>query len=154
MRNLSETEQALLERRRAGFDAFFQESRPVLVDFMKRLGFEEPHAVLLDARKFLGPLDAWMRAQVVGTDQRTWILTRLGYFIGELLNQELAGYWFLDEDPESPYFLHYVVGRFTNLPNPKARTDPFAIADRYLGKTQNRSLSSLIDNTEKELRQA
>src|SRR5438132_10181874 len=81
MRNLSETEQALRERRRAGFDAFFQESRPVLVDFMKRLGFEEPHAVLLDARKFLGPLDAWMRAQVVGTDQRTWILTRLGYFI-------------------------------------------------------------------------
>ncbi len=153
MRELTEEERGILERRRSGFDAFFQESRPVLVDFMDRLELPEPHMVLRDAERYLLPVDSWMKSQVVMPEDRIWILTRIGYFIGELLNQRFGGYWFLDEDPQSPYFSQYVVGQFTGVPNPYARISPLALAAYYVDQPPGRSLSDLLTGAEEELRQ-
>ena len=153
MRDLTEEERGLLERRRAGLDTFIQESFPVLVDFMERLELPQPHMVLREAEKYLPPVDSWMRSQVVTPKDRIWILTRIGYFIGELLNQRLGGCWFLDEDPQSPYFSQYVVGQFTRVPNTYARISPFALAAHYVDQPPGRSLSDLMTRAEDELHQ-
>jgi hypothetical protein len=152
MRELTQEEKARRERRQAAFQTFFEESRPVLVDFMRKLELLEPHLVLVDAARFLAPVDDWMKKQAIQQEDRVWIVTRLGYFIGELLNQSLGGYWFLDEELDSPYFLHYVVGRFAHLSNEKARVSPFALADQYASEPPGRSLSSILAKVEEELR--
>ena len=153
MRNLSDEEVAIRGRRRAGLEVFVQESMPVLIDFMERLELPYPDMVLKEAEKYAAPLDAWMRDQVIEPGNRIWILTRIGYFIGELLNQRLGGCWFLDEDAGSPYFLQYVVGQFTRLNNPNARIAPFALADYYVAQPPGRDLLSVIRETEERLRQ-
>jgi hypothetical protein len=152
MRELTNDEFALRDKRRAGFDAFFEESRPVLMEFVERLELPEPHSVLLDAAKFLGSVDVWMRDQVIGPDERNWIGTRMGYFIGEFFNQRLGGYWFLDEDTESSYFLHYVVGKFTAISDYDARISPFALANWFVTEKPGRSLTKLVAEVEDGLR--
>lgn len=154
MRELTPDEQALRDRRRAGFEAFFQESMPVLVEFMNNLELPEPHMVLRDPDRFLAPVDAWMRNQEVAAEDRVWILTRLGYFIGQLLNARHGGHWFLNEVPDSRYFLRYVVGRFTRIPNPNAMVDPFHVADVYLSQPAGRSLSAFVNEVEQELQRS
>jgi hypothetical protein len=152
MRELTTDQRALFERRRSQLDAFFEESRPVLVDFMTRLELPEPHLVLKDAVRYLPAVDQWMSAQVVTPEDQNWIGTRIGYFIGEVLNQHLGGHWFVEDDPQSPNFGQYVVGRFTQVPNPSATASPFALAMYYVSQTPSRSLSDLIARVEKELR--
>jgi hypothetical protein len=152
MRELTSDEQALRDKRRTGFDAFFQESIPVVVDFVTNLELPEPHMVLIEPEKFQAPIGAWMSSQQVTAEDRVWILTRLGYFVGHLLNSRHGGHWFLNEAPDSRYFLRYVVGRFTRLPNPNAMVDPFHVADVYLSEPPGRSLSAILNEVEYELR--
>jgi hypothetical protein len=93
-----------------------------------------------------------MRHQRVDPEDRVWTLTRLGYFIGELLIQRLGGCWFLNEIPDSRSFLRYVVGRFTSIRNPHAMSDPFFVADVFLSEPTGRSLSYTVDQVVGELR--
>src|SRR5580658_8386424 len=111
MRDLTEYERELRERRRLHFAAFFDERVAVLEDFVKRLGVADSPLEPIEIEQYLPAIDAFMKSQVVPSEDRVWILTRLGYFIGELLVQRFAGSWFLNEIPDSQYFLRYVVGR-------------------------------------------
>ena len=152
MRELNENEKTLRIRRRAGFDAFFEESRPVLVDFVQRLGLPEPHTVLLYAARFLPAIADWVKDQVVEPEDKTWIVTRLGYFIGEVLNQAWAGHWFLDEDLDSPFFLHYVVGQFARSSDINIRVSPFILADHFVSEPNGRNLEQLVAGVESGLK--
>lgn len=157
MRSLTSEEQQELARRQAGFDSFFNERLPVLKDFMERLNLPKPAMVAMEAEKYLPPLDAFLKAQTIADEDRNWILTRLGYFIGELLVQKLNGIWFTNEVPDSRYFLHYVVGKFTQTPNQGAMIDPFYIADVCLSEataTGQGNLISIIDEVITELQRA
>src|SRR5262249_34954177 len=153
MRDFTEEEKATRDRRVAAFERFFEESVPVLVDFAERLELPEPHLVVRDASRYLGPIDEWMKPQLIDPEDRVWILTRIGHFIGELLTQRFGGHWYLDEDPESPYFLHYVVGRFSRLSNPDQKVSPFAIAGYYVSQPAGRSLRDVVDRTINSLNQ-
>ena len=62
--------------------------------------------------------------------------------------------WFLNEIPDSRYFLRYVVGRFAGAPNPAAMVDPFQVADVYLSRPPGRSLSAIVSQVEDELRRS
>jgi len=157
MRSLTLEEQQELARRKMGFDSFFNERLPVLKDFMERLDLPEPAMVAIDAKKYLPPLDAFLKAQTIADEDRNWILTRLGYFIGELLVQKLNGVWFTNEVPDSRYFLQYVVGKFTLTSNQGAMIDPFYIADVCLSEATAEgqgSLSSIINEVIIELQRA
>jgi hypothetical protein len=92
-----------------------------------------------------------MKIQIVDPEDRIWILTRIGYFLGEYLNQVYGGLWFVDEDVESPYFLQYVIGSFLRLPNPRVRLAPFALAALYVEEPPGRSLIGLVDRVAAEL---
>jgi hypothetical protein len=124
---------------------------PVLTEFIALLGMPNPHMVLMEAQQYLPAVDSYMKRQTVAPEDRIWILTRLGYFIGELLVQRFAGCWFLDEIPDSRYFLRYVVGRFARIPNPNAMVEPFYTADVYLSQLPEQSLTGIIDKVVNEL---
>jgi len=154
MRDLSNEEREELARRRAGFEDFFSELMPVLVDFAERLNLLEPQMILTDPERHLETIDAFMERQVVKPEDRSWILTRLGYYVGEILVHRLGGCWFLCEAPSSRYFLRYVVGKFSRVRNPNAILDPFQVAAAYLDDLPRCRLPELLREVENELKNA
>lgn len=154
MRDLIQSERAELERRKGSFDRFFEELMPVLTEFMRLLQLPDAPMVLVEARRFLPSVDLWMKDQVIEAADKTWLHTRLGYFIGELLVQRFGGCWFVNEIPDSRYFARYVVGRFSHPLNPNAMVDPFDVANSYLSQPPSRNLSTILAQVEAELSQA
>ena len=118
---------------------------------MSRLGLADPHLVLLEPERFLEPLDAFLREQTIADEDRPWIHTRIGYFIGELFVCRFEGCWFLNEEDASCHFLRYVVGRFTKLTDKKAIVEPFAVANDYLAQPPGRNLLGSIGQIEREI---
>lgn len=154
MRDLTSEEMEILDRRRKGFDSFLEERMPVLTDFMQKLELPNPALVLIEAGKYLPALDEWLKDQVVEPSDKTWICTRLGYFVGEYLVQRFGGCWFLNELPDSRYFGHYVVGHFSQTSNPRAMVSPFVAADVCIAEPPGRSLLRLLTTVEQELVEA
>jgi hypothetical protein len=140
-----------LEQRRANFDRFLQERMPVLVDFVERLQLPNPQLVIAEPDLYLQAVSDFMQDQIVMPEDRVWVLTRLGYFIGELLIQRFSGCWHVDEDPESRFFTRYVVGQFARVPRPTSRVDPFAVADAYLSEPPRRNLSKSVEEVMREI---
>lgn len=144
MRDLTREENDLRERRREGLDAFLAERMPVLADFAERLCLPDAPMIVADPNRFLHPVSHFMRDQVIGEGDRVWIHTRIGYLIGEITAQRLGCHWFLNEVPDSRYFLRYVIGQPARF-NPAAMVDPFAVADAYLSEPPGRDLAKWID---------
>jgi hypothetical protein len=138
LRDLNSDEKALIENRRLRFDLFLAERMPVLTDFMLRLELPNPAMVLVEADKYLAALDEWLRDQHVDPNEKTWLVTRLGYFIGEYLVQRLDGCWNLNEIPDSRYFGRFVVGSFSHASNQNAMIDPFVVADACIAEPPGR----------------
>ena len=103
-------EMPTLEKRKAGFEQFYKELMPVVVDFVGKLGINPAHEVLKRADEFVPYLDRALQAMVVADEQdRAWLLTRMGYFIGEYFVQKHGGCWYVNEVQGSRYFGRYVV---------------------------------------------
>jgi hypothetical protein len=154
MDRLSEDKRTLLAKRRDGFEQFIAERMPVLSEFMASLELPEPEFVLVDAESFLAPLDQWLAKQTIDKVDRDWLLTRVGYYVGEYLVQQLAGCWLLCEAPDSPLFGHYVVGQFGKVDNPRALADPFEAATVLVDQPRGRSLTAVIEQVVREIQQA
>jgi hypothetical protein len=154
MRALTPKETEELERRRARFEQFLAERMPVLAEFAEALDLENPPMIVADPDRYLPSIDAFMRRQLVEPEHRVWILTRLGYLVGEVLVQRLSGCWLLNDIPDSRYFLRYVVGQFATIRNPNAMVDPFAVADAFIGQPLGRDLTAMVAEVESELRTA
>ncbi|HJT30695.1 MAG TPA: hypothetical protein VJ783_01425 [Pirellulales bacterium] len=144
MRLLTSEESALIRSRRARFDDFLAERLDVLKDFVERLVLPDAPMVVVDAARYLPAIDAWMKQQIISPDDRIWIHTRIGYFIGEYLVQTLGGYWFVEDTPDARFFGRYVVGNFSKPRVPNLRVDPFHVADVYLNEGPGRRLSSFL----------
>lgn len=86
-----------------------------------------------------------MRDQVVNSDDRTWILVRIAYFIGEVLIERFGGCWFLNEWPDTRYFLCYVVGQFSKPARKNVMVDVFEAASLFVAQPPGRSLTAVID---------
>ncbi len=140
-------QQALLARRRAGFDEYVKEATPVLTDFVKALGAENPALVVEKPSAYLPLIDAWLSEQALvhppSEADKTWLIVRLGYFIGGVLVEQNGGQWFVDESPRSRWFARYVVGKFVNAP--KARVDPNHAAAQFVAAGGQPHLISFIE---------
>jgi hypothetical protein len=145
----------LLEKRKAGFEEFYKELFPVLVDFVGKLGIKPSHEVLKHAPQFVPYLELALQNMAV-TDEadRIWLLARMGYFVGEYFSQKYRGCWFVNEVAGSRYFGRYVVGRFARLGNQALMLDPFQVAQTYVDTPMPRSLGNLLVEVEGELSQA
>jgi hypothetical protein len=153
MSELISTQQETLDRRRGAFDQYFAELMPVLVDFCQRLQLPEPHRVLVDPYIFLPPIDEWVAQQEFGSESgktdRVWLVTRLGYYLGELIVQRFHGCWFVEDNPNGRYFSNYVVGQFAHFPN--GRIDPNLAIMEFLDQPVGRRLCQLVDEISAEL---
>jgi hypothetical protein len=132
-----------LADRKAKFDGFLEERMPVLVDFVRALGFQEPHRVLNEPHLFIAGVGSWVEAQQVGVEDRAWLASRIGYLIGEYLVTQLGGHWLLCERADSKYFGHYVVGGFLRARNPEAVADPMEAGMAVVDGTEK--LASLVE---------
>ncbi|MBN1917848.1 MAG: hypothetical protein JW889_08070 [Verrucomicrobia bacterium] len=150
-RALTPDEEELRERRRKALPSFLEERMLVLADFAERLELQTPAMITTEPERYLAAIDEFMRRQEIAEDDRIWILTRMGYYIGELLVQRLGGRWFLNEIPDSRYFLHYVVGKFSHAANPSAMVAPFEVAAHFVAQPPGRSLVSLVSEVESEV---
>jgi hypothetical protein len=143
----------LLEKRKAGFDAFYLALMPTLADFAEKMGINPAHEVLKDAKQFVSYLDGALQNLPVADDQdRAWLLTRMGYFIGEYFVQQYRGCWYVNEIPDSRYFGRYVVGRFFSLNNATLMLDPFEVAQVCVDSPIPRQLNMLLKDVDLELK--
>jgi len=142
----------LLEKRKMGFDGFYKELIPVLVEFVGQMGVTPAHEVLKNAVQFAPYLGRALQNMAIANEQdRVWLLTRLGYFIGEYFAQKYSGCWYVNETQGSRYFGRYVVGRFTRLNSDALVLDPFQIAQTYVDEQMPRQLENLLTEVDAEL---
>ena len=131
--------------RQATFDHFHAELAPVLVDFIDALGIEPPQEVLTQAGHYLPFVEkALADMAIADADDRSWLLARMMYFIGEYFAQQYGGYWYVEETPGSRLFGRCVVGKFSKYAKAELVVDPFEIATAYVDAPCPRQLSPLV----------
>ncbi len=150
MKQSPESDLELLNRRKEGFDSFLSEMPDVLSDFAELLEILEPKLIVANPESYLAPITQFMKIQEVTPDDRSWIITRIGYLIGEILNARLGGCWFVNEIRGSRYFAQYVVGRFKGVANENAMVDPFLVAADFVDSGIGRDLQELTNSVEAE----
>ncbi|MGE8453063.1 MAG: hypothetical protein ACN6OP_21085 [Pseudomonadales bacterium] len=142
----------MLEKRKSEFDLFYKELIPALVEFVGRLGIQPAHGVLNHAVQYAPYLTSALRDMTVDDEQdRTWFLTRMGYFIGEYFAQKYGGCWYVNDAEGSRYFARFVVGRFARIGKPDVMIDPFEIAQAYVDVKAPRQLDALLSEVEAHL---
>ena len=145
-------EMHLLERRKAEFDQFFEELMPALVNFMGAMGIRPAHEVLRSAGSYVNYLGASLEQLDISNQQdRSWLIARVGYFIGEYFAQKHGGCWLVDENLGSQFFGRYVVGRFTELTRSEFTIDPFLVSMKFVDSPAPRSLADLLTSIDSEL---
>lgn len=149
---MSLEEGVLLQKRENDFSAFYAELLPCLVDFIGKIGIEPSHEVLNHAVQFEPFVSqATGNLSIDSEEDRTWLVTRMGYYIGEYFVQKHAGCWYVNEIPDSRYFARFVVGKF-NIPSQRAlMLDPFEVAAAYVSVPTPRVLGDLIAEVEREI---
>jgi len=142
---MSSQQAATPVERQATFDHFHAELAPVLVDFIDALGIEPPQEVLSQAGPYLPYVEkALAEMAIADADDRSWLLVRMMYFVGEYFAQQYGGYWYVEETPGSRLFGRCVVGKFTKFAKRDLVVDPFEIATAYVDTPCPRVLSPLI----------
>ena len=130
-------------------DLFHAEMAPVLVEFIDVLGIEPPREVLTQAVQYLPYVERALRDMAIAdADDRSWLLARMMYFIGEYFAQRYGGVWYVCEAPGS-LFGRCVVGKFT-VPG-ATMIDPLEIAAAYVDLPCPRNLSELVGDIEHAL---
>jgi hypothetical protein len=146
MATLTPEQQQTLSRRRAAFDTYFAESMPALANLIGSIGAPDPTLVVNEPGSYIALLDDWLRTAAFNVppapQDRVWLISRLGYFIGYVLTERHGGYWFVDEQPESRWFGCYVVGQFQDFPN--GRVDPNYVAAQFVDHRSHSSLEHLF----------
>ncbi|WP_061538453.1 hypothetical protein [Collimonas fungivorans] len=141
----------LAEKRKETFSRFYEELMPVLVEFVGQMGIIPGHAVLKQAAECAPYLSQALENMVIAEDDKAWLFTRVGYFVGEYFAQKYSGAWYVNEIEGSRYFARYVVGKFSRITNPASMIDPFQIAEFYVQQPAPRHLVKLLTEVETEL---
>jgi hypothetical protein len=142
-------EDVVLGRRQAELEDFYKGLIRALVEFVDRLGIRPAHEVLNHAQQFAPHVEAALRDLAPADEgDRTWLLTRVAYFVGEFFVQKHGGCWYVNDVKGSKYFARYVVGRFPRLPNSGTMLDPFEVAQAFVDSDRPRKLSELLDEVD------
>ncbi len=140
-----------VEKQKERFDSFREERMPVLHDFSQKLGFQNPHEILINPAAFIEPISSWLSEQDISDEAKNWIVVRVGYFIGELFVEKHGGCWSVCEARSSRYYGHYVVGDFTSFDNRNALFAPMDAAFELANQPKGRSLSAIVSEIEARL---
>jgi len=137
-----------IELQKENFGQFRKECLPVLHEFSQALGFHNPHEILINPENFLSSIDEWLAQQEINDENKVWLATRIGYFIGEYFAVKYDGCWSVCESPSSRYYGHYVVCEFSGFNNPSALCDPMGAAFALASMPIGRSLSGIVKEIE------
>jgi hypothetical protein len=138
--------------RQAKFDRFYADLAPVLIDFIDALGIEPAPEVLKQAGQYLPYVERALQDMAIADeDDRSWLLARMMYFIGEYFAQQYGGYWYVNETVGSPLFGRCVVGKFNLVADRSFSIDPYALALDYVSAPCPRPLSPLVAQVESHL---
>lgn len=149
---MSSQQAATPVERQARFDHFHAELAPVLIDFIDALGIEPAQEVLRQAGDYLPYVErALSEMAIADQDDRSWLLVRMMYFIGEYFAQQYGGHWFVDETPGSRLFGRCVVGKFSRVANAALVVDPMEMAAAYVDLPCPRPLARLVAEVESML---
>jgi len=142
----------VLDKRKKDFPVFYEQLIPSLVDFISKMGISPAYEVLKNAPTFVPLLSTALQdLDVVDEQDKVWLQTRLGYFIGEYFAQKYSGAWYPNENPTSRYFARYVVGKFALKGERELNLDPFFLAEAYICAPMPRALGPLLQEAEQEL---
>jgi hypothetical protein len=151
---LAENDDHRLSKRRTLFEWLVAESDTMLRELADVAGVAprdriigDPQGALEQIRSFLQKTDFAEATE----DGRTWLLNRLGLYLGRLFIQRHGGRFMLHEDPKSPFFLHFVVGEMSNAAVPGTTLDPFAIAFDAINNRPKLDLMQLISTAEEKI---
>lgn len=140
------------ETRTSALEAFYKELIPSLVDFVAKMGIIPAHEVLNEPVQYAPFLSSALRDEAVVDEQdRRWLLTQIGYFVGEYFAQKYGGCWFVNDIPDSRYFGRCVVGRFSKLRNAAAMIDPFSVGQVFVTSPPPHELEKLLSEVDREL---
>lgn len=143
---------ASLDARREAFDDFYNELLAELVDFVGRIGISPAHEVLTHADKFVPLVNNALRDMSISDeDDRVWLLTRVGYFVGEYFSQKFGGCWLVCEKKDSKFYARYVIGEFGGWVGSDVFLDPFEISAVYVDSPVPRDLVSLLEEAGSQL---
>lgn len=151
MRDLTPEETATLDDRWKNFQAFVSLIRPAIEEFIRLVMAVDPKPYLEDFEKLLLALEQGLRDEDLSRlsdDDRLWLQVRIGYIIGELLSQRFEAMWHICEDPQSKFFLRYVLGYFKRGVKKGLILDPIEAAGVYLETPPPRSLLAVLDSIE------
>jgi hypothetical protein len=147
MRDLTSEEQRILAQRQDEFPRLVAEIAPGVIELATYLGHEPPHTALRVPERFLLELERFLRTVELGQmseGQMIWLNTRLAFFVIELLVHRHGGHPFVQMDPDSDYFLHYVVGNFDDGTPRTTIVEPFDLTYAVLHQPLGRSLVGAI----------
>lgn len=138
-------EDAALEQRQTQLERFYQGMLPALVDFVDCLGIRPAHEVLKHAQQFVPHLETALSDLVpANEDDRTWLFTRVAYFVGEFFVQRHQGCWYVNDVKGSRFFARYVVGHFPSAQVKGTMVDPFEVAQAFVDTACPRKLSYFL----------
>lgn len=128
---------------------FAQEGEQLLLEFAQASQLESHASVLQKAKacaKLLQVVDAQLADAYLEEEDRTWLVPRLGYAIGQYFILDYNSNWGVNTQPDSPQYGHYVV----LVPSPSDASkvypvDPFEAAYEYVYQEPDRDLLSLLD---------
>lgn len=147
-RPLTEQEQEQLASRRAAFTDVMEQLGPAITELADHLGLPFPERAVDRLDEVLQELDRTLPRldlEALSNEQLVWLNTRLLYFIGQWLVRRYSGHWFLQEDPESDFFLRYITGNFQDSPDPTIIIDPLEVAIHVLEDPSARPLSVVLN---------
>ena len=134
------------------FDHFHAELAPVLTDFIDALGIEPAHEVLKQAGDYLPYVErALSDMAIADADDRSWLLVRMMYYIGEYFAQQYGGHWYVNETVGAASFGRCVVGKFSKFANGALMVDPLEVASKYVDLPCPRPLAALVGAVESSL---
>ena len=143
------SEDVNLERRQAELEGFYKGLLPALVNFVDSLGIRPAHEVLNHAEQSAPHLEAALRDLAPADEaDRTWLLTRVAYFVGEFFAQKHEGCWYVNDVRGSKYFGRYVVGRFPRMPTSGMMLDPFEVAQAFVDSARPRRLGDFLNEVD------
>ncbi len=157
MPDLTPEQIAIRDRRRNQYPDFVEQSYPALVEFAQTLGLAQPEAITTQPAAFLAALSAFFQHEDfsdLAAEERNWLHAMLTYYVGQYLIQRYGTLWQLDENPDSKFFLRYVITYFKGGYNPNLKVDPASIVEEYLNQPPERDLAALIGEVEGEIEQA
>nr|WP_086937430.1 hypothetical protein [Thaumasiovibrio occultus] len=138
-----------IDKQKEKFESFMQQRPIVLEEFAHSLGFSEPHEILEDPISFLNPLNRWLSDKEIPLDTRSWLIARLGYFIGDVFVKQYQGQWQVCEESTSPFYGHYVVSQFAHKEG--AIISPLDVAVELVLQPIGRSLLNAIETIENDM---